>query len=121
MFEAHFTATPEIAASDWPLLSDSQQSEHPLTRRVLSLHHLCPLHVWAAPGKRKDADGQVCEQWFLYIEYCRENGARTCKKLELPRAGGDLEALFDKALWMDLPHIDAQRTRDWLETESDTI
>jgi hypothetical protein len=125
MFEAHYDFSREHASpkafiaylptQDGPGLFGDPAPADRLTRRLFSLRHRCPLHAWAAPGKRKDANSQVREQWFLYIEYCRANGTRIWHRLELPRETCCLETLFEQALWLELPHIDAQRTRHWLD------
>ncbi|WP_020683383.1 hypothetical protein [Marinobacterium rhizophilum] len=120
MFEAHFiTATPETAAPCWhePArdLQPQSTSQQGNTRRVQSLRHQCPLHVWAAAGKRKDNNGTAHDSWFLYIEYCTGNGTRIWQKLERTQADCNLETLFGQALWAELPRIDAARTRQWLD------
>nr|WP_067296347.1 hypothetical protein [Marinobacterium profundum] len=137
MFEAHFNTLSETAAPRWAepardcqaqryadtptdTLANTapqiqQTPEQGLTRRIQSLHHACPLHVWAAPGKRKDASGLVHEHWFLYIEYCTRNGARIWQKLERAQADYNLDALFALALQAELPGIDSEGTRAWLK------
>ncbi|ANG63515.1 hypothetical protein A8C75_14230 [Marinobacterium aestuarii] len=133
MFEAHFHTVSEAAApcraqprhdlqaqqhADTQIntLPHTQKStEQGLTRRLQSLRHACPLHAWAAPGKRKDASGKVREHWFLYIEYCTDKGARIWQKLERAQTHCSLDALFELALQTELPGIDSERTRLWLQ------
>jgi hypothetical protein len=137
MFEAHFNTTSEATAPCWAgHARESQTQQHAdtlaaphvntqpparqsavqgLTRRIQNLRHKCPLHAWAAPGKRKDACGRVREHWFLYIEYCSGTGARIWQKLERAQADCSLDALFTLACQAELPGIDSERTRLWLE------
>ncbi len=138
MFEAHYNPTSETAAPCWAESAlDRRTSQHAatggdkhtdrhlhtpteaqqgLSRRIQSLRHACPLHAWAALGKRKDASGQVHEQWFLYIEYCTGRGTRIWQKLERTQAGCSLDALFALACQAELPGIDSECTRLWLKT-----
>ncbi len=127
MFEAHFGITPDSAAPHWapsayrphrPEFSLRETAQKGLTRRLQSLRHACPLHAWAATGKRKDASGSIHEHWFLYIEYCTGNGTRVWQKLERNQADCSLDTLFEQALWAELPRIDSARTRHWLEISS---
>ncbi|MFC6673049.1 hypothetical protein [Marinobacterium aestuariivivens] len=53
-------------------------------------------------------------RWFIYVEYCRPDGARDWAAIERPRSQ-DLDALFGQAQWLELPDIDPQRTTDWLD------
>jgi hypothetical protein len=125
MFEAHFSTTPDSATRHW-IPSDyashrsepapRSQAQQGLTRRLQSLRHGCPLHAWAAPGKRKDTCGTVREYWFLYIEYCTASGNRAWHKIERSQADCTLDTLFGQALWMDLPRIDSNRTHRWLDS-----
>lgn len=107
MFEAHFSSQP-----DFPAFNALPQPG--LTRRLHSHPHQCPLHVWAARGMRKDGQGVPQPQWFLYVEYCRHDSARDWIRIERP-CTQELDDLFDEAQWLELPQIDPQRTRNWLD------
>lgn len=108
MFEAHF-----IQPIDHPALPEPIESAD--TRRLYHYRHQCPLHAWAAEGKRKDNTGRPHEHWFLYVEYCHRDGARTWQLIERPRRDCSLNELFEEACWLDLPEIDVTRTRGWLD------
>jgi len=110
MFEAHFSFQPE-----YPVFGPVPQPA--LTRRLRSHRHQCPLHAWAARGKRKDDQGVPQPHWFVYVEYCRHDGARDWVLIERAETA-DLDALFDQAQWLELSQIDPQRTRNWLDIES---
>ncbi|UTW12624.1 hypothetical protein [Marinobacterium rhizophilum] len=126
MFEAHFSAAPETASPHWAAAGYASHRSEPapgirtqqgLTRRLQSLRHACPLHAWAAPGKRKDACGTVRQHWFLYIEYCILGGARAWHKIECSQADCSLDELFGQALWAQLPGLDRDQTRRWLDDD----
>ncbi len=108
MFEAHFHTLPEQ-----PAFSDFTRPG--LTRRLRSHRHQCPLHAWAAQGKRKDDTGIAHPHWFVYIEYCRRDGTRDRVIVERPDSDG-LDDLFAEAQWLELPRIDVASTRTWLES-----
>ncbi|MBV1788450.1 hypothetical protein KQ940_10310 [Marinobacterium sp. D7] len=123
MFEAHYFSqepsqelyhAPSQALSQpgFPLFSAA--AEPALTRRLHSHIHQCPLHVWAAQGKRKNDQSIPQPRWFLYIEYCRRNGARDWVLIERSRAQ-PLDDLFAEVPWLELPGIDPKRTGDWLD------
>ncbi|GGO87283.1 hypothetical protein GCM10011348_40110 [Marinobacterium nitratireducens] len=109
MFEAHFHTFPEQ-----PAFSDF--SPPSLTRRLRSHRHQCPVHAWAAHGKRKDEAGIAQPHWFVYIEYCRHDGAREWVLIERP-CSTDLDELFAAAQWRELPRIDPAGTRAWLDKD----
>ena len=107
MFEAHY-----ISESDYP--TDDFGTDTGLTRRLHSRVHHCPLHVWTARGKRKDEADIPHPHWFVYIEYCRTDGSHGYRLLEQPCSQG-LAALISSIPTLELPAIDPQQTRAWLE------
>ncbi|GGB97998.1 hypothetical protein GCM10011352_25130 [Marinobacterium zhoushanense] len=113
MFEAHYSSQ-ELSQADYPLFGAA--AEPGLTRRLHSHVHQCPLHVWAAQGKRKDDWGRPQPRWFLYIEYCRRDGARDWILIERPCSQAT-DDLFDEVPWLDLREIDPKLTREWLDAD----
>ncbi|NVK40212.1 MAG: hypothetical protein HWE39_03145 [Oceanospirillaceae bacterium] len=109
MFEAHFQ--PQADHNAFAAFIDPRQP-----RRLHSQRHQCPLYAWVAEGKRKDRAGIPHPHWFLYVEYCRRDGARDWVLIERPDSA-DLDSLFGEAQWLELPQIDPQRTRDWLDID----
>jgi len=110
MFEAHY-----LSQADYPAFR--AEPERGLTRRVYSHAHQCPLYVWAARGKRRDDRGVPRPHWFLYVEYCRRDGARDWKLIERP-CTREINELFDEVPWLELPTIDPKRTREWLDLDN---
>jgi len=119
MFEAHYLSqyTPQHRYQpDYPPFRAAAGSK--LTRRLYSYTHQCPLHAWAARGKRKDERGRPLPYWFLYIEYCDRSGAHRCFCNEhrcTQAADEQLDRLFAEATWLELQGLDPQCTRDWVE------
>ncbi len=67
----------------------------------------CPLYVWWAVGKRRNADGERWHCWFVYLEYRQADGRSGYRQLQLP-----LSDSCDPSLWQRLSQLDLTEACD---------
>lgn len=99
MFEAH-----TLSAADTELTVTPDQSWQRTYNR-LHQKSLRPLKIWFAPGKRKDAEQQLQQQWFVYIEYRDDEDNNRFHCFEQLQQGSTVKQLLELAVWKELPGL----------------
>ena len=117
MFEAHslyaddFLPQSTTASVDCALPAGNDSESGPADIHLLHAHHLCPLYIWFARGKRKNAAGEAQATWYIHVEYRRANGSHGYRLLEVQDQNGLPANVWQRLTALELPDICPEQTR----------